>query len=127
MLPYSYSVLPVGVGVAVVVAVFPSSAIANTVRLLNPATDVSKRHTAADGGRVTTPWNKTVFDFSPIDVILLSYLSWKDRDNPGGDSDPDGWQYTPPHRYKSISTADTTRHGRVPLSQTPETDAPPGF
>ena len=101
MLPCSYSVFPV-VGVAVaVVAVFSSSATANTATLLNPATDVAKRHTAADGGRVTTPWNKTVFDFSPIDVILLSYLSWKDRDNPGGDSDPDGWQYTPPHRYKS--------------------------
>ena len=55
MLPYSYSVLPVGVDGAVVVAVFSSSATANTATLLNPATDVSKRHTAADGGRVTTP------------------------------------------------------------------------
>ena len=50
----SWSVPPFGVDGAVV-AVFSSSATANTATLLNPATDVAKRHTAADGGRVTTP------------------------------------------------------------------------
>ena len=71
VLPCSYSVFPFGVAVAV--AVVFSSAIANTVRLLNPATDVLKRHTDRDGLRVTTPWSKSVFDFSPIDLISLSY------------------------------------------------------